>query len=151
MTTLVPEEQHLPLTLINTHLSVILRIFNSDERIEIEKFTTLCRDTYELIIVSFPWSSITPTLHKILAHSAQLIDDIMVVGMKYCSEEDLEACHKYIRRYREQLARKTSFKDNTKDVYIRHLAQSDDFSSTQRKLICTKRIKKSLKQTSQHE
>ena len=74
VTTLVPEEQRL-LTSINTYLSVILRIFNSDERIEIEKFTTLCRDTYELIIVSFPWASITPTLHNILAHSTQLIDE----------------------------------------------------------------------------
>ena len=102
VTTLVPEEHHLPLTLIHTYLSVILRIFNLDERIEIEKFTTLCRDTYELIIVSFPWASITPTLHKILAHSAQLIDEYNGGrGMKYFSEEGLEACHKYIRRYRE--------------------------------------------------
>ena len=63
----------------------------------------------------------------------------------------LEACHKYIRRYREQLARKTSFEDNYKDVYIRLLAQSDVFSLSQIKLIGTKRIKKSLKRTSQHE
>ena len=91
VTTLVPEEHHLPLTLIHTYLSVILRIFNLDERIEIEKFTTLCRDTYELIIVSFPWASITPTLHKILAHSAQLIDEYNGGrGMKYFSEEGLE-------------------------------------------------------------
>ena len=64
--------------------------------------------------------------------------------MKYFSEEGLEACHKYIRRYREQLARKTSFEDNIKDVYTRLLAQSDVFSLSQRKLIGTKRIKNLL-------
>ena len=118
VTTLIPVQYHLPLTSIHTYLSVILRIFNSDERIDIEKFTTLCLDTYELIIESFPWASITPTLHKILAHSAQLIDEYNGGrGMKSFSEEGLEACHKYIRRYREQLARKTSFEDNIRDVF----------------------------------
>ena len=152
VTTLIPVQYHLPLTSIHTYLSVILRIFNSDERVDIEKFTTLCRDTYELIIESFPWASITPTLHKILAHSAQLIDEYNGGrGMKSFSEEGLEACHKYIRRFREQLARKTSFEDNIKDVFIRLLAQSDVFSLSQRKIIGTKIIKKSPKLTSQHE
>ena len=63
--------------------------------------------------------------------------------MKSFSEEGLEACHNYIRRYREQLARKTSFEDNIKDVFIQLLAQSDVFSLSQRKLIGTKIIKKS--------
>ena len=73
--TLIPCEFHQSHTVIYTNLAVVLRIFNSDERIDHEKFATLCSDTYELIIDTFPWASITPTLHKMLAHSAQLIED----------------------------------------------------------------------------
>ena len=64
--TLIPCEFHQSLTVIYTNLAVVLRIFNSDERIDHEKFSTLCSDTYELIIDTFPWASITPTLHKVL-------------------------------------------------------------------------------------
>ena len=112
-----------------------------EEIFEIQKFTTLCRDNYELIIESFPWASITPTLQKILAHSAQLIDEYNCGrGMKYFSEDGLEDCHKYVRRHREQLARKTSFEDNIKDVYIRLLAQSEVFSFPKEKSLAQKEV-----------
>ena len=62
------------LTVIHINLVVVLRIFNSDERIDDEKSATLCSDTYEHIIETFPWANINPTLHKVLAHSAQLIE-----------------------------------------------------------------------------
>ena len=76
-----------------------------------KSFDTLCKDTYELIIKTFPWVSITPKLNKVLAHSAQLIEEFNDGrGLKSFSEEGLEACHKYIWRYREQLARKISSK-----------------------------------------
>ena len=67
-------------------------------------------DTYQLIIETFPWASITPTLHKVLAHSAQLIEEYNGGrGLKSLSEEGLEACHKHIRRYREQIYKISSF------------------------------------------
>ena len=120
----------------------MLRIFNCDERIDNEKFATLCKDTYELIIRTFPWESITPTLYKVLAHSAQLIEEFNDGrGPKSFSEEGLEACHKYIRRYREQLARKISFEANLKDVFIWLTSQSDYFSFSKRKLIARKSLK----------
>ena len=45
--------------------------------------------------------------------------------MKAFSEEGLESCNKYIRRYREILARKTNFEDNIRDVFVRLLCQSN--------------------------
>ena len=39
--------------------------------------------------------------------------------MKSFSEEGLEACNKYIRRYREQLARKTYFEDNLRNTFAK--------------------------------
>ena len=52
--TLIPCEYHQPLTVIYTNLAVVLNIFNSDERVDNEKFATLITDTYEFIIETFP-------------------------------------------------------------------------------------------------
>ena len=102
----------------------------------------LCSDTYELIIDTIPWASITPTLHKVLTHSAQLIEDNNGGrGLKSLSEECLEACHKHIRRYREQLARKISFETNIQDIFIRLTSQSDYFSFYQRNELGGKLLK----------
>ena len=57
------------------NLSVILRIFNSNQEVETDKLDILCKQNYELILTTFPWASITPSLHKILAHCTELIRD----------------------------------------------------------------------------
>ena len=41
------------------------------------------------------------------------------------SEEGSEACNKLIRKYKEHLARKTSFEDNISDIFIRLAPESD--------------------------
>ena len=41
------------------------------------------------------------------------------------SEECLEACNKYVRRYCENLARKTSFTDIVRGILVRILCNSD--------------------------
>ena len=132
--TMVPHENREALDKIHTNLGVTLRLFNCDQKIDTEQFSTFCTDTYEFIVHSFPWASITPTLHKVLAHAPQLITRYNDGhGMKSFSEEGLEACNKYIRRYREQLARKTSFEDNIRDTFVRLLCQSNYLSLLQRK------------------
>ena len=101
---------------VHTQLSAILRIFNSDRKIKTEEFGNLCRNTYLLILDSFPWANISPTLHKLLAHSEEILRDINFgYGLKCFSEEGSEACNKLIRKYREHLARKFSFEDNLVD------------------------------------
>ena len=47
-------------------------------------------------------------------------------GLKNFSEEALEASNKYIRRFRENLARKTSYQDNIRDVIVR-LGEFSDY------------------------
>ena len=91
------------------NLAIILRIMNSNEKVDANKLEILCKDTYEFIINSFPWVSITPTLHKLLAHLVELIRDH---NGGYCLksflEEALEANNKYIRRLGITLPGKTS-------------------------------------------
>ncbi|KAI6646912.1 hypothetical protein LOD99_9104 [Oopsacas minuta] len=67
----------------------------------------LCKETYEYILVQFPWANITSSLHKLLSHSFKIIGDYNNGrGLQNLSEECLEACNMFLRRYRENLARK---------------------------------------------
>ena len=102
----------IPLRPFHTTLAVILRIYNSDKIINGESFEIICKDIYQLILDHYPWANVTPTLHKILAHSVELMVRYNEGrGMKAFSEEGLESCNKHIRRYREILARKTNFEE----------------------------------------
>ena len=99
---LIPPEFRDNIGIIQMNLSVILRIFNSNQEVETDKLDILCKQTYELILTTFPWASITPSLHKIWAHCTELIRDCNGgYGLKEYSEEGLEACNKLIRRYRD--------------------------------------------------
>ena len=79
-----------------------------------------------MYIVNFPWVSITPSLHKWLVHSTELISSFNHgYGLKLYSEECIEALNKYVRSFRDKLARKTSFEDNVRDIFVRLITQSD--------------------------
>ena len=135
---LINTEYRAPLSLLHAQLSAILRIINSDRRIDTKQLGIICTNTYLLILDSFPWASITPTLHKVLAHSEELIRDINSgYGLKFLSEEGSEACNKLIRNYRENLARKTCFEDNIVDIFVRLASESDPILVEYRsKLVC---------------
>ncbi|KAI6658910.1 hypothetical protein LOD99_10903 [Oopsacas minuta] len=71
-------------------------------------------------------ANVTPSLHRLLAHSTELIRDCNGgFGLKNFSEEAVEACNKLIRIYREHLARKMSFTTNSRDIFVHRLSQSD--------------------------
>ena len=114
-------------TLKGTHqrLSIILRVLSSKRAIETDAFGQFCLDTYLFIIRSIPWARISPSLHRVLAHSAEKIALNGGVGIGELSEEPLESSNKLVRRYRERLARKTNLRDNLIDVFSRLWARSD--------------------------
>ena len=58
---------------INAQLTAILRVYNSSRKVNTVELGRIRKDTYSLILDSFPWASITPTPHKLLAHSEGLI------------------------------------------------------------------------------
>ena len=134
----VEESYKEPLDKLHTQLSAILRIFNSERRINTIKLVNLCRDTYLLILNSFYWANISPTLHKVLAHSEELLREMNAGhGFKCFSEEGSEACNKLNRRDREHLARKTCFEDNIIDIFVRLASESGPVLVESRsKLIC---------------
>ena len=135
---LIPPEFREKISVIQNNLSAILRIYNCSHEIQTDKLESLSKETYELILTSFPWANITPSLHKLLAHCTELIRECNNgYGLKEYSEEALESCNKLIRRFREHLSRKNSFTSNIRDVFTRLLSQSDPvLSSYRRTLVC---------------
>ena len=100
----------------------------------------LCQDTNLCILKSFPWASVTPTLHKLLAHSEELIREFNSgFGLKALSEEGTESCIKLLRKYRETLARKDSFETNLMDIFVRLASQSDPVSVCYRRVLTCER------------
>ena len=124
---------------IHTNASSILRIINSSQKVKTDLLETICKDTYLMILDKFPWASITLTLHKVLAHSEELLrESNSSLGLKNISEGS-ESCNKLIRRYREHLARKISFEANISDIFVRLVSESDPVLTLFRsKLVCEK-------------
>ena len=123
--TITPEDKEKLIT-IHTNLGAIIRVFNSSHKLDVRELEMLCKSTYEYIVNNFPWISITPSLHKLLAHATVFIDKYNNrCGLKLYSEERIEDLNKHIRHYRDKLARKTSFNDNVRDIMIRLITQSD--------------------------
>ena len=107
------------------NMSVILRLVSCTEQINPTKLDVLCKDTSRVFLDQFPNFRFSCSVHQVLAHSAELIDANKGHGLGTLSEEALENNNKNIRRYREQLSRKTSQEDNLVDVFHRLWVKSD--------------------------
>ena len=53
----------------------ILRVISSKSRkVNVPKFQDFCTETYFLQKVFFPWAPVSPSLHRLLGHSAELVE-----------------------------------------------------------------------------
>ncbi|KAI6661186.1 Dna-mediated transposase [Oopsacas minuta] len=132
--TVIPSEFKSHIIEIHTCLGAILRVYNSSRRVDTEELALVCSNIYQSILCAFPWANVSPTLHKLLAHASEIISTFNDGhGLENLSEEGLEASNKYIRRYRDRLARKFSFEENLKDVFVRLISHSDPMLLMNRK------------------
>ena len=106
---------------IHIGLCAIVLVINSQKRkVNISRYTNLCQSVYSLLCSTFPWAIISPSLHRVLAHSYELIELNGMKGLGNLSEEGLEGNNKFIRHLRQHGARKTSTEANFHDVF-KHL------------------------------
>ena len=104
-----------------------------------QKFAQLCEETEKLYFdkdFGVGWYNIPPTLHKILRHGKEIIENCALpIGLT--NEEASEANNKILRHVRLFHARKTSWNDHLSDLYHRAMDVSDpvivDMSSTMKK------------------
>ena len=99
-------------------------MINSNRKVRVPEYKDFCTETY-LLIKEVDWIVIAPTIHMILAHSAELILDNKCYGLLNFSESGIEANNKFLRQYRVNYSRKTNQYDNLTDCINRLWDKSD--------------------------
>ena len=113
----VPERYRAVFEVLGQRLVVILRTMSC--KIKIKDYHQYCTDTNILLLTQFLqpniqgddrglWLSITPSVHKLLAHySWELIHNNDSFGLGNLDEAGMEGCNKILRSVRKSLSRKT--------------------------------------------
>lgn len=110
-------------------LKVILICLSCNFPINPNKFETYCFQTAKMIQDLYRWLPMTSTVHKVLIHSKQVIENtILPIGV--FGESAAESRHKIYKSDRLHHARKNSRTNNLLDVFNRALDTSDPIIST---------------------
>ena len=117
------------------HLSIVIRIICSKRKVNVEAYKQLCIELHIFLLNEFPrqlnkhlagpWISITPTLHKALVHSWELIQLNDGYGLGSLDESGLEGNNKILQAIRSKLSRKISQHSNLVDCLHRLWLESD--------------------------
>lgn len=107
-------------------LSVVLEVITSYNRIDENLFKSYTIETARLLVATYPWYHMTPTVHLILIHGPEVIRAALLpVGQ--LSEEAAESRNKDVKKYRERFSRKVSRTKTNEDIFKRLLLSSDPF------------------------
>lgn len=111
---------------------IILEALSSGHKINVATFEKYSRETEERYVQLYQWHPMSPTIHKILRHGAEVISSALLpIGQ--LSEEAAEARNKHFRDYRLNYSRKFSREACNKDVINRLLLTSDPLITGMRK------------------
>ena len=128
----LPEEWQEKINKWGQNLSVILRIVSSKSKVNVPVYKDFCCDLYVFLVDSFPWISITGSVHKVIGHSWELIELNGGYGMGSLDELGMEGCHKVLRGIRTRLSRKISQQANLLDTIRRMWYASDPMVNEER-------------------
>ena len=108
---------------------------SSKVKVNIDAYKAYCTKLYLVLVNEFPrhfhkhlpgpWISITPTVHKLLGHSWELMQYSDNHGLGSLDESGLEGCNKILRSIRTNLSRKVSQTLNLVDTMDRLWVASD--------------------------
>lgn len=108
---------------------IILITISSEYEIDSEKFKTFCKNVFLAYQNKYPWYPMSPTVHKVLVHGHQIIDNCFVpVGC--LGEHASESRNKLYKSDRRRHARKCSRLDTMTDIFNRALDTSDPLLSS---------------------
>lgn len=113
--------------------SVILQVLSSGYDINTDEFKKYAAETKVLYLTLYPWYYMPVTVHKILVHSADIIECTQLpIGQ--LSEEAQEARNKDCRRFREFHTQKKSRTSTNKDLLRMLLITSDPIVNSYREV-----------------
>ncbi|XP_039969845.1 uncharacterized protein LOC120781694 [Bactrocera tryoni] len=111
------------------HFDIILVSISCEFRINFKKFNDFCIDTADLYFNKYDWYPMSATVHKILVHSAQIME-ASLVPIGCLGENASEARNKFFKKDRIAHARKNSRSNNIVDVFNRAMDSSDPLLSS---------------------
>lgn len=123
-------------------ICVILQCISSGEKINVSKFREFCFDTAKLYVELYPWYYMPSSLHKILMHGPDIVQNLSIMPIGFLSEEASEARNKDFRKYREGHSRKHSSISCNEDIMHNLLLSSDPLVTSIRPKV-NKFVKKS--------
>ena len=110
---------------------VVLQTLSSGHIIDYDIYRSYAVETARLLTHKYSWYNMTPTVHKVLLHGAEIIENApLPIG--HLSEEASEATNKYIRMFCLFFTRKNSRENTMTDIFQRLLANSDPFIASLR-------------------
>lgn len=108
----------------------VLQVLSSGYRIDLDIYEEYAIRTARLFVDLYPWFCMPTTVHKILLHGKDVIQNsLLPIGQM--SEEAQEACNKFLRKFREDFTRKCSRKKTMEDLFVRMMLHSDPIISSQ--------------------
>ena len=123
---------------------IVVKVYTSTGTVNVHLFKEFCLETYYLILHKFnnaelKWISVTPTVHSLLAHGWELIYFNGNKGLGEFTESGLENNNKFLRFYRQNLARKVNQTTNLEDCITRLWLRSDPgIRNAAPKSLCTR-------------
>ena len=82
------------------NFKIILIALTCQQVLDLEKFEAFCFDTANLYMTKYPWFPMPATIHKVLIHAKQILED-SVLPAGYFGEEASEARNKFYKRDKE--------------------------------------------------
>ena len=111
------------------NLYVILQAISCFHKLDSSALSSFCRRTARLYVEPYGWYPMPTTLHKLLIHSAAVVESChLPIGMM--SQEAAEASNKRVRQYRLHHTRKDSRLHTMSDLMGYLLVASDPLLSS---------------------
>ena len=108
---------------IHMQLCALTLVANSQRHeVDSDYYRMVSTNCYLEMVETFEWIQIPQTIHQLLAHMPELIEDNDNIGLGNWSEDGMERLQESTKRLRRDAARKTNTYDNLLDV-LNHLQQ----------------------------
>ena len=115
-------------------VAVVLGVINSTRKIRCTtKLQEFCTATYLKLLETFPWMSVSPSCHRLLAHSAEIIERNDGRGLGTQTEQPSESAHKNLRRTIQNGARTNSLAAMLTDSFNKQFIWTDPRTRAERR------------------
>lgn len=101
-------------------------VTSSKKSNNLNKFRTYAYETYVICVEKYGWFTVPPSVHKLLLHAADIMEELPLPIEDY-GEEALEGNNKVFRKVRLMFSRMTDRKHTNEDVLKRLLVNTDPY------------------------